>query len=338
MNLEKDISLSTLTSFHSGGVASFVVHCTSVAEVQEAVAFATEQKLPWYVLGEGTNVLADDEGFAGMILRMELEGITYNEQEAKTLVRAGAGVSWDTLVEEVTARGLWGIENLAGIPGTVGAGPVQNIGAYGMELKDTFVSCEVFDTTKGTVTAMQGDECQFGYRDSIFKQNKHLIILSVTLSVSAKGAPKISYGDLQKALQQGIDLTSPSTIARAVREIRSQKFPDLQIYGTAGSFFKNPILSTAEYAALVAQYGEIPQYPHAKGIKIPLAYVLDKLLQLRGHKEGNAWLFEAQPLVLVLTRGGMSRDVERLAQYVAQNVFEKTNIHIEREVQTLRTT
>lgn len=335
MNKKENVSLASLTSFKCGGDASYVVYCKDIVELSQAISFAKEKELPWYVLGEGTNVLARDAGFAGVIIRPVISGITYVEEGTTTYVTAGAGESWDALVQSVAEKGLWDIENLAGIPGTVGASPVQNIGAYGVELCDTFVHAEVFNTHTATQERVEKDTCAFGYRDSMFKRNKHLIILSVTLALSSSATPKLSYKDLAHAKDEGVPLSTVQEIGDAVRTIRSRKFPDLAVHGTAGSFFKNPIITQAEFASLTAAYGEIPHYVQGGGIKIPLAYVLDTILQLRGYSQGHARLFEAQPLVLVLDAGGTSSEVETLARFVEARVKEKIHIVIEREVQTL---
>ncbi len=337
MTPQEHIPLTTLTTLRVGGAARFVSRCSSEAEIREALAFASDHQIPWYVLGEGSNVLAQDDGYPGLIIVNAIPGLSFEEEADRTRVTAGAGISWDVLVEEVTARGLWGMENLAGIPGFVGAAPVQNIGAYGAELKDIFLSADVLDTKRGERVQMDASACAFGYRDSRFKHDSSLIILSVTFTLSTIGAPKITYSDLRVAQETGKDLSTPVAIARVVREIRKGKFPDRTTHGTAGSFFKNPIISEDRYNELVQHYGPVPQFPHPRGVKIPLAFVLDKILGLRGYRDGKVWLFGAQPLVLVVDDGGQSSDVERLATFIEREVQEKTGITIEREVRTLST-
>lgn len=335
MIIEENVPLGTLTTLKVGGAAHAVITVTTVEEVREAIRYAKEQSLPYYVLGEGSNVLAQDEGYAGVIIRMKIEGIDYEPEDDKTLVHVGAGVIWDTLVRDVANSGLWGFENLAGIPGTVGAAPVQNIGAYGADISETLVAVDVYDAAKEEMVRMDATECLLGYRDSRFKHDPNLIITRVSFRLSRTGTPRIEYGDLLKAKERGADLSSPETIGAEVRSIRSGKFPDLRLFGTAGSFFKNPILSEEVYETLSQKYGAIPRFPNPHGVKIPLAFVLDKVLNMRGYRKGNAWLFGAQPLVLVLDLDGTSNDIEMLAQEVEQRVADATGITIEREVRVM---
>lgn len=328
--------MSTLTTLRVGGEASVVAFCTNVDEVREALAYARERKLPFYVLGEGSNVLAPDEGYGGLVIRMDIPGLSFEERNDGTVaLHAGAGVSWDTIVDEAAARGLWGIENLAGIPGFVGAAPVQNIGAYGAELKDTLESVDVIDARTGEEKKLTRDECELGYRDSRFKHDPNLLITGVTLLLQKDGAPRVEYGDLIRAREVGVDLSTPKAIGEAVRSIRGNKFPDRTKFGTAGSFFKNPVLTNEQFEMLRATYGDIPQFPNPKGIKIPLAFILDKVLGLRGYRKGAAWLFGAQPLVLVLDEGGIASDVDSLAREIEEKVRDATGISIEREVRTM---
>ncbi len=332
---KEHVPLSSLTTLRVGGRAQVVATCTSVEEVHAALAYAREHNLPFYVLGEGSNVLAHDTGYAGLIIRIEIPGLSFEEENGSVKVHAGAGVSWDELVEAAAKRGLWGLENLAGIPGLVGAAPVQNIGAYGAELKDTLESVEVIDAKTGEEKRLTSDECKLSYRDSTFKHDASLIITGVTLMLQKEGTPRIEYGDLLRAKEAGVDLSTPLAIGAAVRQIRSGKFPDRTRFGTAGSFFKNPILTQEAYDALCAKYGPIPQFPNPKGVKIPLAFILDKVLGLRGHRKGAAWLFGAQPLVLVLDEGGTASDVDSLAREIETRVKEETGISIEREVRSM---
>lgn len=336
MKIEENVSLKTLTSLRVGGNARYVYVCETKDEVMSAVAFAQERHLPWYVLGEGTNVLASDRGYNGVIILPRMRGIHFREEDETVVVEVGAGEEWDTLVDAVGERGLWGIENLAGIPGTVGASPIQNIGAYGTELKDTFDSAEVLNTSTNGVERFQKEACAFGYRDSVFKHNPALIVLSVTFRFSKMGKPKLSYKDLAKAKENGTDLSTPLLVAQAVRDIRARKFPDRRTHGTAGSFFKNPVISEEAYRALTEAYGEVPGFPQVGGVKIPLAFVLDTMLHLRGFRKGKAWLFDAQPLVLVADEGATQKEIELLAEEVSEKVTQATNIFIEREVRTLK--
>ncbi len=336
MTIQEYVPLASLTTLKVGGNARAVAQVSNEAELREALEFARANALSFYVLGEGSNVLAHDDGYDGLIIRMGMRGVTYDEAEQDTVrVHVAAGENWDALVREVAARGLWGFENLAGIPGTVGAAPVQNIGAYGADIAQTLESVEAYDAGTDTVHTFSKEDCQLGYRDSRFKHEPNLIIVRVHFVLTRVPSPRIEYGDLLAAKEQGTDLTTPEAIGNVVRAIRNKKFPDLSVSGTAGSFFKNPVLSPEAYAALEREYGAVPRFPHPHGIKVPLAFILDRILALRGFRLGNASLFGAQPLVLVLDAGGTAREIEALAQHVETLVKEKTNISIEREVRSL---
>lgn len=335
MKIEEGRTLATLTTFKAGGPAAVVAHIATIDDLREALALARDRNLPYYPLGEGSNVLASDTGYDGMILRMELPGIEFIEDGDTTRLIAGAGVRWDDVVTEAAERSLWGIENLAGIPGTMGAAPVQNIGAYGAELSHVVREVEVYDVTTDALHTLAATDCALGYRDSRFKHEPHLLITKVTLSLSKTPAPRITYGDLLKAQEAGDDMTTPKAIGAVVRSIRAKKFPDLAVAGTAGSFFKNPILTQEKYDELVHRFGPVPQFPNPDGIKVPLAFILDKALALRGFRLAHAHLFGAQPLVLVLDAGGSAQEAEALACEVEKRVYDATGITIEREVRTL---
>jgi UDP-N-acetylmuramate dehydrogenase len=342
MEVQEARSLTDLTTLRLGGPVRFTIPIGSAETIPEALAFARERNLPIVVMGEGSNILPPDEGYEGVILLMRIPGIVFTDVGDATLVSAGAGVSWDALVSATTDRGLWGLENLAGIPGTVGAAPVQNIGAYGAEARHVVDEVTVYDADTGESEVIPLAACGFAYRDSRFKHEPNLIIINVVFRLARTGAPNVSYPDLIRLAERGVDLSTPSMIAEAVRGVRSAKFPDLAAYGTAGSFFKNPIVGEETYQKLsmmfereAAPYGGIPTYPVAGQVKIPLAFILDKFLGMRGYRKGDAFLFGNQPLVLVADKGARARDIDALAQEIEMRVREATGIEIEREVQRL---
>lgn len=332
MITRENVPLSSLTTLRVGGKAKTVIDCERREDIEGMVKFIQEQNLPWSVLGEGSNVLAQDEGYEGVVIAMRIQGIQAVETGDVVVLTAGAGVSWDDLVRTAAVRGLWGIENLAGIPGTVGAAPVQNIGAYGVEVKDTLSSLEVFNMDTASVEIIDNTECYFGYRDSRFKHDAHLVILSVSFRLLKTGKPNIQYKDLAAALEQGVDVSTPAAIGDAVRSIRARKFPDLTEVGTAGSFFKNPTISPVVYESLKERYADIPGFPNEEGVKIPVAFILDHVLNLRGYTMGNISLFQNQPLVLVAGPGATSREIDTFAKSIAAKVLDSTGIVIEREV------
>lgn len=335
MILEEQVSLRQLTTLRTGGTGAYLASCQSIEDIQEAISFAHTHKRPWRVLGAGSNMLASDEGYDGVVIRIDMPSITVESVGKHTRLISGAGALWEDVVAAALREGLWGIENLAGIPGTVGAAPIQNIGAYGCELEGTLEYVDAYDVQEGRIMRLKNDACAFGYRDSRFKREPHLIITRVSLLLALEGKANTSYPDVARIEAQGADLSTPEAVGRAIRDIRSRKFPDMSSVGTAGSFFKNPIISKQEYDILTEHYPDVPGFPYKERVKIPLAFILDRILGLKGFSVGGARLFEVQPLVIVVEAGGTACDVETLARIVTERVYEKTNIHIEREVQTL---
>ena len=337
MIIQEHVPLSSLTTLRVGGNARYVIECETVDDVRAALKHAADRGLSWSVLGSGSNVLAKDAGYEGVVLIMRVPGIAYEEGDASVTVTAGAGMSWDALVHVVANRGLWGLENLAGIPGTVGASPVQNIGAYCAEVKDTLHAVEVLDTETGKTLVFTNEQCAFGYRESRFKHSARYVIMSVSFSLLKHGQPNTHYKDLVAAAAQGATLSTPSEIGSAIREIRARKFPDLTKIGTAGSFFKNPTISEEQFRVLKERHADMPGFPNDQGVKIPIAFVLDHLLQLRGFSAGNVSLFENHALVLVTRDGATGQEVDVFANSIAARVHDATGIHIEREVRSFPT-
>jgi len=324
------------TTFRIGGGAGRVAFIDSVQTLEREAFIIKRHATPFFVLGGGSNLLVLDAGFSGAVLKMDIRGIEYvSRSENSVVVRVGAGESWDAFVEWTTLEGLWGVENLSLIPGTVGAAPVQNVGAYGVEAKDVISSVEVFDMKTFEAKKMSNAECLFGYRDSFFKKNKHLVVVSVEFTLSKTPQPKIDYKDVALFfVEKKIENPTITDIRSAIVAIRLAKFPDLHKEGTAGSFWKNPIITESEYKQLSVSYPGLPSFPSSPGyVKVPLAWILDNVCGLKGYAQGKARLFEKQPLVLVAQFDASSDDVVQLAKYVENKVFTETGIHIEREVE-----
>lgn len=343
MKITPSVPLSQHTSFRTGGPARFFVEAESVEDIQEAVSRAKTEGLAFLILGEGSNILISDDGFPGYVIVPKILGIEFtstlldNENEGEVLVVAGAGVRWDDLVAETVSKNLSGLENLSWIPGSVGAAPVQNIGAYGTELKDCVEWVEVFDSEEKLVKIISGPECFFGYRDSLFKSpaGRHLVITRIALRLRKNGTPNISYKDLAQYFSKNSP-TSVSEVREAVIKIRQEKLPDVAKLGTAGSFFKNPIISGAQFVELAQKFPGLPSFPaesSGQGFKkIPLAWVLDKICGLNGFREGNVGLFETQPLALVNYGNATTAEIKNFAQKISDIVKEKTGLEIEWEV------
>lgn len=336
MTIEEQVPLAGLTTFKVGGPARYVAMCRTEDDIRAALAFARERSLPFFVLGQGSNILASDSGYAGVVIRIALEGSEYVELPGGAVEATyAAGESWEAFVTEAARRGLWGIENLAGIPGTVGAAPIQNIGAYGADVAETIVRVNAVDARTGDLCTFTNEECAFMYRESRFKQERDLIVTSVTFRLTKDGPSRLEYVDLVRVKEEGAALTNPQEIGDAVRAIRAKKFPDLSVEGTAGSFFKNPLIPKMQYDELLERYPELPGYPAGEDIKIALAYILDKVLGLKGHRFGSARLYEAQPLVIAASRAANAFDIDMLANEVRTRVMSASGIAIEREVRSM---
>lgn len=335
----ESVSLASLTTLKVGGPASIVATCRTLEDVKAAIALARDRGLPWYVLGGGSNILAADTGFTGVIIHFAPSegeaGITFEERGDCVLAVANAYVVWDTFVRTVASHNLWGIENLAGIPGTVGAAPVQNIGAYGTEVKDTLAWVEVLHGDTLELEQIGNESCGFTYRESKFKHDKSLIILRVAFMLQKNGTVQTGYKDIAAGVDAGEPAATPQEVGDMVRGIRANKFPDLEMCGTAGSFFKNPRVSKDEYELLKQKYPELPGFFDENEVKIPLAWILDNVLHLRGYTSEHVGLFERQPLVLVTAAGASAEEVDLFARDIEAKVLDATDITIEREVQML---
>jgi UDP-N-acetylmuramate dehydrogenase len=331
LEMQEHVALNTKTTLKTGGNARYYTVVSTIEDLEQAIVFAEQKQLPVFVLGGGSNILVPDEGYNGLVIKMNIQGRSYREITAtETVVTIGAGEVFDEVVCEVVARGLWGLENLSHIPGSVGATPIQNVGAYGVEVADVISEVSVYDSALKKVTTLQNKECFFSYRDSIFKKNKNLCIVAVTFTLSTTPNPKISYADL-KSLSSNI--TNPQTIRDAVIAIRAAKFPDWAVVGTAGSFFKNPIISKHKASALLSKYPDIPTYNEASGmVKVSLGFILDKVCGLKGFTIGKVRLYEKQALVLVVEHGATTTNIQNFKKIISEKVFFETEILIEQEV------
>ena len=339
-NPQENVSLASLTTFRIGGEARFLWRAASIASLREGISFAAEKKLPFFVLGGGSNILASDGSFAGIVIRMEIRGVEFRElphDEAEA--RVGAGENWDEFVAEAVKRGFCGVENLSLIPGTVGAAPVQNIGAYGVEAAQSIISVETFDPRTMKVETLMNADCRFGYRDSIFKrpEGRHLIITEVTFRLRKNAKLHTDYKDIQKYFaDRSISSPSVAEVRDAVIAIRTAKLPDVSKLGTAGSFFKNPIIEKSLLNELLKSFPLLPSFPVESGeenkAKVPAAWILDNLCGFRGYRSGSIGTYERQALVLVNFGGGTEASIMELAARMQACVREKTGIELELEV------
>lgn len=337
MEIKRDVALKEHTTFKIGGNADFFCKVTSKSELLEAYQFAKEGSNPIFILGGGSNVLIPDDGFRGLVIHVAMVGLLFNENEDSSMyLTAGAGENWDSVVLTTVERGFYGIENLSAIPGSVGGAPIQNIGAYGAEVKETIFSIEVFDIQTGTFKMLSNKECSFGYRTSIFKQPKgvNYVVIGVTFKLSQSASLSLQYPDLQKYFaENGIAQPTLIQVRNAILNIRKNKLPNLAVMGTAGSFFKNPTIAEPEYLSLKEMYPELPSFKVEGGAyKIPAGWLIDKVGNFKGFRSGNVGVYEKQALVLVNYANGNQKEIIQLAEMIEHKIKEKTGIMLEREV------
>ena len=327
------------TTLRTGGFARYFLETTTEPEIVQAVQFARHRGLPVYVLGDGSNVLAVDAGFDGAVIRISTKGIQTSEMSAPEVeVIAEAGETWDALVSFAVDHGLFGLENMSLIPGTVGAAIVGNIGAYGTEIKDVLRWAECLDLRTGQARRLSRDECRMGYRQSYFKrlEGRNLIVTRAGFFLRRNGSLHTEYKDLADYFTtRGEKSPGLAEVREAVICIRRRKLPDLSRVGTAGSFFKNPTLTRAEYEALNRRYPGLPGHDEQNGlVKVPLGWILDKICGLKGVRQGRVGTHPEQALVIT-NEGGTAAEVEAFANDIARLARERTGLDLEWEVEKM---
>lgn len=341
MTIEENIPLAPYTTFKIGGPARFFIRVKNREELTQALAFAREKALSLFMLGGGSNILVSDLGFPGVVIKIEIMGREYNKSASGTTeVISGAGENWDSFVGETVARGLHGLENLSFIPGTVGAAPVQNIGAYGVEAKDTISWVEVTHSETGEMKRFSNGECTFSYRNSVFKtiEGKKWVITRVAFELSPSRPLSTTYKDIQNyMLEAGKAALTQQEIRDAVIAIRTRKLPDWTVIGTAGSFFKNPIIPRVHYEKLVTEFPGLPFFEtaHKDEVKVPAAWLLDHVGGFKGVEHDHVGVYQNQALVIVNRGGATAHDVDTLAEEMKKTIEEKTGIVLEREVESV---
>lgn len=335
MLIEENYSLKQDHTFHLDVMASMKASITSVDDLKEIYESRRFKPVKKMVLGGGSNVLFT-RNFLGMVLKMEIQGISIEtESPDSVIVSFGAGVIWHQCVLWAVDNGLGGIENLSLIPGTIGAGPMQNIGAYGVELKDVFHSLEAYEIKTGKVVRFYNEDCKFGYRYSVFKgalRDKY-VITKVFLRLSRKPVFNISYGNLKETLHQmGVEELTLRDVSQAVINVRQSKLPDPAEVGNAGSFFKNPVVESEYFESLQAAFESIPGYKSDENqTKVPAAWLIEQC-GWKGKRLGHIGVHDRQPLVLVNYGGGKGKDLVKLSEDIRKSVFNKFGIQLEPEV------
>lgn len=343
MTWQANADLALLTTFGVPARAQWFCAIGQEDELPVALQQADNKDLEVTILGGGSNMLLLAD-VPGLVLHMQLLGIRHQadpDDNNSVLVTAAAGENWHQLVASCLNKGWHGLENLALIPGSVGAAPVQNIGAYGVELADVLVSVRYFDTQSVQVKTLARDECRFAYRDSIFKQTlkNQAIILSVTFRLSRLPRTVVTYPALLQHLSQHLSQhpgasaeVSPQQVFDAVCDIRHSKLPDPALIGNAGSFFRNPIVRADAYAALQQRWPDIPAFATAStDVKIPAAWLIDQA-GWKGVRRGAVGVHDKQALVLVNHGGGTGQEILALAREIAGSVEQKFAVRLQTEV------
>ncbi|MCF7860068.1 UDP-N-acetylmuramate dehydrogenase [Patescibacteria group bacterium] len=336
LKIQKQVDLRKHNTLKIAAKAAYFAIIYSKVELQEAYAWAKKKNLPIFVLGGGSNILFS-QNIKALVLKNEIKGISViKETKTAAWLEARSGEWWSTLVHFAVTHNWGGIENLYYVPGTVGAAPVQNIGAYGVELKDTFVSLLAFDLQSGKEKIFTAEECKFAYRDSVFKHKYkgRYFILSVTVKLSKNPKLKLDYGDIKAKLsEQGIKKPNIRQVAEIIRQIRDSKLPNPAVLANAGSFFKNPEISISAFKKLQLRFPEIKFFPSARPekIKVPAGWLIEQA-GFKGKRFGPVGMYENQALILVNYEGASAKQVLAQVRRVQLGVYKKFGLKIEPEV------
>lgn len=331
---QSNVPLNAFTTFGIAASARFYLRLTEIAQLRQLTQLSELPNLPRLVLGGGSNLILTRD-FRGLVLHIALMGREHvREDDHFIYVKAAAGEAWHDFVLWTLAQGWGGLENLSLIPGSVGAAPIQNIGAYGVEIKDCFHSLSWFEFATGKVHILTGADCQFAYRDSVFKGalRDQGVILDVTFALAKQWQAKLSYGEVAHVLHE-IDAPTPQQISSAICAIRQRKLPDPKIIGNAGSFFKNPLVSAEVRAALLARFPDLVNYPQTDGqFKLAAGWLIERAgWKGRVLAGGRVGVYEKQALVLVNLGDATGPDVVELAQKIQADVQRQFGISLEIE-------
>lgn len=337
MKIQENISLKPYNTFGIDKKARFFAIASTVDDFREAISFAEKEGIELFVLGGGSNILLTSDQDK-LVVKNELKGIeVIASDEDFVSVKVGAGEIWHDLVLYAISQNWGGIENLSLIPGTVGASPMQNIGAYGVEIKDVFESLEALHRKSKEIHRFGSSDCEFGYRESVFKHRlkDQYIILSVTFKLSKKPQLNTEYGAIQETLNAlNTAIPTVKAISDAVIQIRQSKLPDPVKIGNAGSFFKNPTISPKQFEQLKTSFPGIPGYPNEEGVKVPAGWLIEQA-GWKGHKYGEVGVHDKQALVLVNYGNGDGAKIEELSKKIQQSVQEKFGVALSPEVNFL---
>ncbi len=338
LNLLSDYSLKNLNTFGIDAKTKKFVEITSIEDLNDlrtANYFNEENRL---VLGGGSNMLLLND-YNGIVVLNSIKGIEKIEEDNETfLIKSGAGEIWHEFVLHCISHNYAGLENLSLIPGSVGASPIQNIGAYGVEIKDHFEKLEAFNLKTGQVETFTKDECNFGYRESIFKRDLkgQYIITAVYYRLNKTPNFNTKYGAIENQLKEdGISELSIKAISDAVIKIRQSKLPDPKEIGNSGSFFKNPVVSNKLYESVKSSFPDVVAYPAPNGMKLAAGWLIDQA-GWKGYTRGNHGVHKKQALVLVNYGGATGAEIYKLSQDIIDSIKEKFGVELEREVNMIK--
>jgi len=335
MIVQKDVQLKPFNTFGIEATAKYFIEVSSINQLQEILQSPDYQSTERLILGGGSNMLLTKD-FDGLVIKIAIKGFeVVNENEDNIWIKAGAGLVWHDLVMQCVNQNYAGMENLSLIPGTVGAAPMQNIGAYGIEIKEVFEELQALEIATGEIKTFDKAMCNFGYRESIFKHEAKgkYIILNVTFKLNKRPTFHIEYGAIKDTLaEMNISEMSIKSISDAVIHIRQSKLPNPAEIGNAGSFFKNPEILKSQFEDLKAQFPTIPSYPVSETTtKVPAGWLIEQA-GWKGQRFGNIGVHAKQALVLVNYGGGKGEEIKELSQKIQASVKEKFGIQLSAEV------
>lgn len=336
-----NVPLQAYSTMRLGGVAAHLVEITDRFQVKEAVEWAESRSLPFIVIGDGSNIVWKDSGFPGLVIVNKIKRFElYKQDDEVTYITAGSGENWDSVVERAVAEGLSGIETLSLIPGTAGATPVQNVGAYGTEISDVLMTLEAYDTEEKQLVTVRGSECEFAYRTSKFKttEKSRYAITAITLRLTKNRMKPPFYGALQRYLtEKNITDYSPQSIRDAVITIRSSKLPDPKVYANNGSFFQNPIVEQTAIRHLIDFYPELMYWEiDSTRVKVSAAWLVEHAGFKDYHDDETGMsTWKKQPLVFVNEHAQSTEDLLKFKAKIVTAVKEKFGIELQQEPELL---
>jgi UDP-N-acetylmuramate dehydrogenase len=338
MELLMNFPLKSLNTFNINVDGKYFTGVASVEEIREVIAHVKAHGLPLLVLGGGSNLLFT-QSYPGLVMKINLMGMAIEGETGEdVVVKAGSGETWDDFVGFSVSRGYWGLENLSLIPGSVGASPVQNIGAYGVEMKDRFISLEFYDFESGEILEFEEKDCHFGYRDSIFKNELKGkgVVLSVSFRLSKTPVYETGYGSVADELESmGVKDITPAALRTAVINIRRSKLPDPTIIGNAGSFFKNPTIDAEQHKELAARFPGLVSFPQpGNRFKLAAGWLIDQC-GWKGYRNRDAGVHDRQALVLVNHGKATGKELFELSEKIRGSVNKTFGVDLEREVNVI---